>query len=245
MMGGGVSSAPWLPTDIAGCVLWVPSEYAFTDAGKTTPCGNNDLIYTGDDQSDGNNDATQATESKRLIYLTNQLDGYPAWRGDGVDDGLSCDALAPIFSGSDTPMTVFMIYKIITLESYGRFWGFSNIGVTVYEQFRIGAYSYNLFRHDGVAFVSELGTVQADTNWHYLILNFTGTTLTLRIDGVVDIDDVAFDVGVCTFTTFSFPDLGYPLNMDHAEMAIYNSSLSAGDMTLLETYATTKYPSLP
>jgi len=105
--GGNIilSSTGWLPTDIPGCVLWLRSDFAWQDAAKTVPCTNSSLIWTGEDKSGLVNDVIQATEAKRPTYLTNQINGHPAWRFDGIDDWMQA-----IFT-YNLPRNLFLIIK--------------------------------------------------------------------------------------------------------------------------------------
>jgi len=79
MMGGGVSSAPWLPTDIAGCVLWLRSDLGITKDGS-------DRVSQWADQSGQNNHASQATEAKQPVWTADQYQGLPGLYFDGTDD---------------------------------------------------------------------------------------------------------------------------------------------------------------
>lgn len=60
----------WTPSQISGCHSWMDasiSDSMFTDAGKTTVAGEDDLIYVWADQSGNGNDWIQATENYRPI----------------------------------------------------------------------------------------------------------------------------------------------------------------------------------
>lgn len=107
--GSIIFNAEWIPTNIGGCVLWLRSDYAYEDAAGTDLCENNDLVWVGVDQSEGGNNISQATESKRPIYLTNQINGHPAWRLDGTDDDLRTSA----FTWND-PEVIYIVFKPIT-----------------------------------------------------------------------------------------------------------------------------------
>jgi len=123
--GGNIilSTPSWVPTDIPGCVLWLRSDFAWQDAAKTIRCTNNSLIWTGEDKSGRGNDAVQATEAKRFIYKTNQINGHPSWRSAGVDDMMS-----GMFPFNTDQIHVFIVAKRVAVEVTGASMIFLNAG---------------------------------------------------------------------------------------------------------------------
>ncbi len=64
---GPYGSAPFSPTDIAGCVLWLKA-----DAGITMDGANRVSVWA--DQSGNSNDATQATGARQPLYVAADAD---------------------------------------------------------------------------------------------------------------------------------------------------------------------------
>jgi len=78
---------PFNPLDIAGLKLWL-------DASQIVGLNDGDEVTTWNDLSGGGYNATQATASKKPTYETNEQNGRPAVRFDGVDDYLANATLA-------------------------------------------------------------------------------------------------------------------------------------------------------
>lgn len=75
------------PTDIANCALWLSAEHV----PGATPGG---AVSTWADRSGNANDASQATSGLRPTLLTNQLNGRPVLRFDGLGDYLATPSIA-------------------------------------------------------------------------------------------------------------------------------------------------------
>ena len=72
------------PLDIAGCVLWL-------DASAITGLANNDPVASWSDLSGNARHATQTTEAKKPIYMTNQQNGLPGVDFDRTNHGMLVD----------------------------------------------------------------------------------------------------------------------------------------------------------
>jgi len=102
-----------------------------------------------------------------------------------------------------------------------------------------------------MSWVTAIGPAN-DTSWHYYVLNFHGTTMSLKRDGITVLDSVAWNADTIT----SLDDvvlLGARANnngddlfsdMEWAEDGFYNNDISGANITLLETYLHTRYPSI-
>jgi hypothetical protein len=77
-----------------------------------------DPIPSCPDGSGNSRTASQATSTKRPTYRTNQMNGKPVMRFDGVDDYLLYDAGSVFYSGTAT--SFYIVHKPITVISNGR-----------------------------------------------------------------------------------------------------------------------------
>lgn len=99
-----------VPTDIAGCQLWLDGDDISTlyqDSGATTPVASDDdpVGYWGDKSGVGNH-VTQATAGNRPTYKAGIQNSRDVLRFDGGDTLRRLDALG--FSGNPA-MTVFIV----------------------------------------------------------------------------------------------------------------------------------------
>lgn len=95
MMSGG---SAWSPANLPGLLLWL-------DAGRITGLNDGDSVSQWNDVSGNANHWSQATVSKQPTYETNELNGGPIVRFDGVDDMLEHAGLD--FGSSYTLFAVF------------------------------------------------------------------------------------------------------------------------------------------
>lgn len=96
MISGG--TPPWSPANLPGLLLWL-------DAGRITGLNDGDSVSQWNDVSGNANHWAQATISKQPTYETNELNGGPIVRFDGVDDVLEHAGLD--FGSSYTLFAVF------------------------------------------------------------------------------------------------------------------------------------------
>jgi hypothetical protein len=82
----------FVPTDIAGCYLWLDFSDAttlFTDAGSTPVSSDGDAIYQANDKSGNNSHYSQSDSAKRPLYKTGILNSLSASLFDGSNDCLT------------------------------------------------------------------------------------------------------------------------------------------------------------
>jgi hypothetical protein len=204
----------------------------------------------GDKTGNGNN-AIQATDAKKWVWVANQIDGHPVLRSDSTDDYMQISGLSSIFAGNDIPFTIFWVAKRLSTGTKC----FLSVGDCQFQD-AIQAISWsdteNLQRRgDDMSWVTAIGPAN-DTSWHYYVLNFHGTTMSLKRDGITVLDSVAWNADTIT----SLDDvvlLGARANnngddlfsvMEWAEDGFYNNDISGANITLLETYLHTRYPSI-
>lgn len=99
--GAASSMAIITPTDIPGLKIWLKAD-------AIGGLSNGDPVGTWADQSGNGNDFTQATGGLQPLWETNQLNGLPIVRFDGIDDVLH--TTAPTGDGA---WTCFLVIKSV------------------------------------------------------------------------------------------------------------------------------------
>jgi len=99
MSGGEAAPPPFSPLDIAGLKVWL-------DASQITGLNDGDSVTTWSDLSGQGNDVTQSTASKKPTYQTNEINGLPVVKFDGVDD-------ASLFAGAVDMTSTYTFFTVI------------------------------------------------------------------------------------------------------------------------------------
>lgn len=97
----------FLPTQIAGCTLWLAAD-------RITGLDDNDRLAQWDDLSGSGYHFSQATADYQPLYKTGVVNGLPVLRFDGSNDDLGASGLDP---GSD--VTLFMVLKPVSTTPIG------------------------------------------------------------------------------------------------------------------------------
>jgi hypothetical protein len=214
-----------------------------------TKDGSDRISQHGDQQTVGPYNFTQATDAKKPLYVADQLDGYPSIRLDGIDDHLINTAIAPVLGGTNKPFSMFWVARRISVTGY-VWWAISQ-GASSRPIIELMDYfgDYTFRRLDGGV---SVGGGVPDANWHYYILTFSGTNVTIRVDGLEVANQAATDIPAsmesCTDMAiaarmYSGADMGHQ-NIEYTDWAAYNLAISAPNIALLENYAHTRYPSI-
>lgn len=227
MLKNGGGAAAFSPTDIAGLQLWL-------DASQITGLNDGDAVATWADASGNANDVTQGTASKRPTYQTSEINGKPCVRFDGVDDFLRCTT----FSQAQA-LTVLCVSKYTETSARTR---------RMFD----GATSRVLIGQQGgtdlLFFAGSLAPTYTGYTlpwpWRYYTGIFNGASSQQFVNGA--------SIGTANPGGQSLIDLvvgcgfylGSPTEFwlgDIAELIIYDSSLSAGNLALLHAYIASKY----
>lgn len=231
---GIIETEEWKPTDIAGCLIWLRSDLAWQDAAKTIPCAaDGDLIYVGKDKA-LNNDAIQATSGSRPKFYTNQINGYPAWRFDGIDDFLQT---LPFDSELSQPFTIFLVLQASApLDSGYIMEGLDGDHRAGFDQKFDGTYN-GIYAGDG-----WLTDDIPDTNPHYFDLIYNGASSKIFKDGI-DVSGAPSNPGTNAIRGLTFGALWngtQPWKGMFAEKVLY-SALSDPNRLLIEKYFKGRY----
>ena len=227
LFSGVIGGVTWLPTNIGGNVIWLRSDYAWQDAAKSVPCTNNSLIWTGEDKSGLVHDVVQATEAKRPVYLTNQINGHPAWRFDSVDDYLKAVAFT-----LNQPVTIFCVGRH-TVDAIMRVWYDGN------------TWAGMLFYWNGAAYKwyaeADLGSgLPIVDSWMILTGKYNGANSEVYLNGT---SKGTGNIGANNsggFTLGANANGVYNMNGDVAEIIVYDSILSDIDRQRVELYLNTE-----
>ena len=244
---GAAKSSIWLPSDVPGLVAEFYSEFVIKNGGN--------LVSQWTDRSGEGNHATQTVATNKPLWVDAQINGYPSIRHDGIDNFLSIDSLATILDGNDTPFTWFGVFKLLGgLGDADALWGVglssSSIPFMDFITYDYGdGTKYHLRRRDegGAALLRASGGTPDTTAWHYAILTFSGTTVSLWVDGVKVIDEAALDgdsLGILDNFALGAATRAGPLsyfNMEYAAKGFYDNAISGPNVTLLNTFLATKY----
>lgn len=240
------------PQDIYGLALWLDAADAttlFQESTFITPAtvDTNPVGGWRNKATGSSVHAIQATAGLRPILKTAIINGLNVVRFDGTDDRLTMDGLASLFSGTDQPFSMVMVAKKIGNVGNGTYFSFSrSSSVTPLHLLRTNTtVSYGSVRRDDANTLSNLTAGTPDTTAHVLAWVFTGTAVTLHIDGTSTIG-AAQDVGAMTVDQV---DIGAVhsitasdfANMDVGEVILASTALSDADRIFLQGYLKTRW----
>lgn len=229
------------PTDIAGCELWLAAD-------NIVGYVNGDPLSSWDDESGQGNDFVDPIVGLYPpTYQTNELNGLPVVRFDSSGVGNSPQGLrGPLFfMTGKTAGEVFVVIKInndppVSTARSGL-WAIGSGSTTHYP-----------YDADGVVYDSW-GTSSRKTTVNptpslasqFRIYNVSSASgdWTSRLDGSQIYNTATNTVGWASDVgaTYLGSSGGASLDGDVAEIIIYDSVLSSGDRTDVESYLNTKY----
>ena len=228
-------SQDFSPTDIAGISLWL-------DASQIVGLADSNSIQAWMDMSGQGNDVSQTTGADQPTYQTNELNGLPVVRFDGINDTLT---RATISTSGNT--TIFLVLVTATLGSDSRLI-FSSLSSSNVQ----GEFAFHT-RVDNTVFWSRRETassavrdvtsqVLSDTTAYLFSTVFNSGAYFLSVNGTENTTDTPnnFGTGDATAWKVGSGD-GTFWNGDMAEIIVYDSALSTGNRQSVESYLATKY----
>lgn len=239
---GGV---PFVPTNIAGCQLWLDAADADTISIGTG-------VSQWDDKSGQGNNATQTLGANQPSYQLAVQNGLNVIRFDGSNDYLLANSLASALTGNDTPYSFLFAFSKNNSNVLGDILDATN--------FITGqSYIINRFQNDakiqffrrreaGSPDVNVKTTLSYDTNFSILEIYFTGTNLTVYYDNTIYINNASLDTDSLTLTyviigaivnTFA-PTGSAFFGGDIGEILSYNANRLTNRVTLYD-YLSTKW----
>jgi hypothetical protein len=251
VMSGAVPAAPaWVPTDIAGCKLWL-------DASQIVGLSDGDPVGTWADASGLGNNFSQSTEASKPAYKINILNGLPSVRSASNDFMTSTASGLIAVPANTNSFTVFMVYKIswgqasTDWNATGVIFGFDSGDATLYTCYAIHASYANSYRRRGGPPIGDSYSLNnnpaLDTNPYYSTLAHNGASQLplLRIRGTNKI--TAWDQKSSSYTMgtsisraiiTSYVQSSYT---ELFEIIVYDSFLEDTDRQTVEDYLITKY----
>ena len=204
-----------------------------------------DAIGTWYDDSGNAYDFSQATAANkpRLKKAANGINGHNVLRFDGTDDYMesSANSSSIIAAGADTIWVVFKIFKLETNSSYAY-----------YNDTAVALGSMR-----GIVFKTSVGEVSfvddgsdkivyktISTSTPYITRSrHASSTLYLSLNGDTEESIAAGNVGYLESCPTLATDITTLMHtrIDLAEVIIFNSALSAGNMAIVDTYLKAKY----
>lgn len=219
-------AASFVPTDIAGCELWL-------DAGQGITKDGSDYVSAWADQSGNGNDATQGTGSAQPLYVANQLNGEPVIRFEGSTDFM----LNPQITITND-VSLFICYKRKTITTWG-------IPVSNYNSYGFFGCNTNLLYIQKTDATIVTATNIDNTNYeiieaesyyigdnYYCYFYKNGNYISHYGIGAGNYGFRQVG-GWNSFSIYS--------DIDIAEIIIYNSALDDTNRGLVENYLNTKY----
>lgn len=245
-------STTWVPTSIAGCVLWLPpvagfSGYMYTNAaGISEVTSDGQVLGRWEDASLTGNAATQTTAGDKGIYKTGIQNGLPMILFDGVSDHLRMDSVANYVTGTDAAATFAIVVKKVGNTGADSFYSFANGagGGKYLRMYSSGTTIVHEKRDDAGVTASQTDSV--DLACHLYIVRYNGTTLDVWKDNVQTISGAAFDVGVTTLNRgalAAYVELGVADFLEGyiGEVIAWNNAISNANVTAARTALIAKW----
>lgn len=228
LLATGAAAGGFVPTDIAGCKLWL-------DASQIVGLSDGDPVGAWSDLS-GNGTNGTASGSARPLYKTGILNGLPVVRFDGTDDEMVCS-----LTGS-AAMTVFIVTKKRSVPGSGA-GGFGqncfscDAGGAFYTNQGNSVLGYSFYNGGGANGIG--GTA---FGWSVAVLRFVSTSLVEfyfegSAGGTMN-PGTSFSAG----TLFNMAGgTNFWGDHDFAEVIAYDSALSSTDRETVEDYLGAKW----
>ena len=234
-----VGGAAFAPSDIAGLVAWFDaSAESFND---------DDAVGTATDQSGNGNDAVQTTEAKKPTYKTGILGGNAVFRFDGSADVLV--TAGGVLSANTADFSAFFVVANYTASSNNnRPWsvGYDVSGGAIeMVSYGFDSTSVHSIRFDGAARTfsqadtdpSLIGVLRDTAFTEAIVARFNGSEV--LAEGTDSTDNTLGNSRVSMGGSKGGSEQNF--GGDVGEMVIYESFVSGGDITSLETYLNDKW----
>jgi hypothetical protein len=209
-VGGGPVST-FVPTDIAGLVLWL-------DADNIAQADNTTVATWNDASGAGNNAAGASGQTLQTV----ELNGHSIVRFDGVDDFMSVAGI----TNNDATRTIFAVMKTVSLTSGDACFGWAN-GAACTQSGTVVRWSLNQ-----AAGQQTIGTPGTSVH-HIYTIRFTSTSsadVYFDAGAATNFDpDDSYQSGAAVLNIGARNAGTAPANIDLAALLIYNSTLSDPD----------------
>ena len=243
-LGSGIGLSypdPNLLPITAGCIQDLDADKGITLDGVTS------RVETWTDQL-GTIDATQTTDANQPAYTSSNasFSSHSSVNGNGLAYWMNMDALSTALSGNDTPFYYISAYKNIEPTSDDYLWACSdNSTFTHFVGHRFSSSEYVSVRQGGDTATSRSGGT-TDSSSHIVEMDFTGTNITIRVDGTEIVNTAQDHATVTTVRAVLFglwynSNIILHTNVEIARHSIFTTRPSAGDQTVLRNHFSSLY----
>jgi len=212
--------------------------------------GDGESVATWSDRSGNARDATQSTAAKRPTLQTNEANGLPIVRFDGVDDDMGYGSAEIIPGLYPQPLTIGVLIRVAgasgrqhllriatgqAIEMVLQFTDVANqsplLGWRAGDRRGMsGNFGLSTWDTNSVVVFTSDGVDPASTNWIYTLDGASQTWARVDIGGA----------GNTNFIGSNSADADF-FNGDVAEIVIYTGELTASERQRLERYLGSKY----
>lgn len=232
----------------------IPNLQLWLDAQRIAQANDTEVATWTDASGNGYN-AEQNTTAARPIYKTNQLNGLPVVRFDGVDDFMELVSGSLDMARNVAGLTIVAVVKYPADSSENIAFSIANdstVSRSILLQDALNKYRAGGRRLDANPFESAISTQNATAAFIIQtgVLDYTNATLNQYINGVVDGTDDPFQTAGNTSNTASsrirvgansVVTAGSLLTGDIAEIIVYQRVLTANELTNVHAYLAAKW----
>ena len=232
----------------------IPNLQLWLDAQRIAQANDTEVATWTDASGNGYN-AEQNTTAARPIYKTNQLNGLPVVRFDGVDDFMELVSGSLDMARNVAGLTIVAVVKYPADSSENIAFSIANdstVSRSILLQDALNKYRAGGRRLDANPFESAISTQNATAAFIIQtgVLDYTNATLNQYINGVVDGTDDPFQTAGSTSNTASsrirvgansVVTAGSLLTGDIAEIIVYQRVLTANELTNVHAYLAAKW----
>lgn len=236
------------PPVIGGCKLWLDATKGVTKDGSN-------LVSQWNDQSGNGNHATQGTGANQPTWTaaSSGINGNPFLAFSSASSQyMTANGAATTFSGSDKPFSLAIVFKKTTNSGTQNYFALGRASSTtpVHQLYTNGSSNYAFYRRDDASSSVTTGAGTPDTSTHVVTVVFTGTDISIWVDGTNVVSAFAANVGTATFDTvgigaWSSTSILQPFNGAIGEVILHDSALGTTDRQTIEAYLTAKWITSP
>ncbi len=203
-------------------------------------------VTTWYDSSGNGYNVTQSTFALKPIFKTNGINGKSVIRFDGINDRLTCATFSPAIQ---SPITIFMVYKILSVPTNQPAYiltGLYNNSNGSPLEFNINYNNNNLWMFDSASLHNGRYSLAVPFQ-SFIIGNyvFNGNSSEMYENGMQKTaPSTFFSVHLSEFSIGSSPYfayVNYSINMDVAEIIVFNNAFNTTERQQVETYLQNKW----
>jgi hypothetical protein len=207
-LGNSGTQRPSLSSILAsfGATYWMnPLNAVYQDGALTTPAADADPVGGVPDALGGATVASQTLTARPTL----DIDGINNRRcllfTAASSQYLAANALATVVSGADTPFSVVLVARLADVADRRAYFSAGNTGTgnsfcSLDASFNT---SYRVLRTDDAGSATSSNNGAPSTAAQVITFIFSGTTVTVRVNGVTVTNGDALNVGTITFNVFS------------------------------------------